>query len=791
MPRTITQRTELTLETDKFKRSAAGATSLIAGLITGGALTLATKYTAQFQDLESTLGAVYGSAARGTKVFDDINRLSTRTQFGIADLSNTFIKLRSNGIEPTERLLRTFTDAAAVTTDQIGSLNAITDLWSRTTAGGLGLEDLNRLADRGLPAFDILNEKLGLSRLEISSVGRTAEGAGTILAALAEGINERFGGATQDRLGNLSTLLSNLRIGVINLAVAFGKGLTGGLGLAITGSTDLLESLIPLARQIGTALGNALKATIPLFAVLQEHMDNIVKVAGLLIIVWGATGLLGVMNAMTGATIILIAAFTGLNLVTVKTFKQVLKIVPIFRAIGLAVSIVVLLFGFKGQGLGRIWTQVSAVLGVLTSRFDFLPGVLRKVWNAVKSVASIFFDFYKFIVGQYIKAIERTINLFISMTNAAISSYNAVARWIPGIEEVDKVTFNLRETAEGFLKDNPFTRLFDESAEAARAAAEAYDEPVKALARQQERINRITRTHNLSFGEPDDRPRPDGQVESIRRSFSSDAFDISQDAVNERMKAYESLRESLLSEEQLEIESHFNKLGALEDYYKDRGALDSNYFDTLMKLTVRHENNISKIRAKEVEQQLGVFRSGKFAELDLAGFTNKQLTSLALEGGREALDAVAQTNKRAFQLRKDLARAEIAVNTAVGVTRAFAEAGPIFGTILSGVIIATGAAQLAALENQQYTPARRNGGHANSGYPILSEPNHPEIFRPDGPGKIIPLEDLVNQQQSGGDVYEFNINTLDASGVRELLYEEKETIVELVREAKEERGGRL
>ena len=73
-------------------------------------------------------------------------------------------------IQSTEDLLRTFTDAAAVTTDQVGSLTAITDLFARTTAGGLGLEDLNRLADRGLPVFDILNEKLGLSRTEISQI---------------------------------------------------------------------------------------------------------------------------------------------------------------------------------------------------------------------------------------------------------------------------------------------------------------------------------------------------------------------------------------------------------------------------------------------------------------------------------------------------------------------------------------------------------------------------------------------------------------------------------------------
>ena len=136
--------------------------------------------TASFQDLRTSLNSVTGSAQAGGQAFEFIKQFSTETQFSVEDLSTTFIKLQSAGIEPTRELLTFFTDTAAITTDQIGSLTAVTDLFARSTAGGLGLEDLNRLADRGVPVFQILQDKLGLARLEITKFAQSAEGSKSI-----------------------------------------------------------------------------------------------------------------------------------------------------------------------------------------------------------------------------------------------------------------------------------------------------------------------------------------------------------------------------------------------------------------------------------------------------------------------------------------------------------------------------------------------------------------------------------------------------------------------------------
>ena len=247
--------------------AAIGATKLIGSIVST---------TARFEDLGDALASVTGSAQAGAEAFDFVSNFATQTQFGVEDLTTTFIKLKASGIEPTKDLLTLFTDTAAITTDQIGSLQAMTDLFSRTTSGGLGLEELNRLADRGVPVFRILEEQLGLSRLEISNVGKTAEGAKKILNALSTGIRNDFGGATARVTDNLSTQFSNFSIALKNTANTFGQGLSPVLKDVTLDLTTFIEENDDLVKSLGIAVGGALKLFITALGTLAKAIMVVV-----------------------------------------------------------------------------------------------------------------------------------------------------------------------------------------------------------------------------------------------------------------------------------------------------------------------------------------------------------------------------------------------------------------------------------------------------------------------------------------------------------------------------------
>ncbi len=301
--------------------------------------------TATFEDLRDSLDVVTGSAAAGGDAIKRIKDFARTSQFGVEDLSKTFIQLKAAGIEPTEKLLRTFTDTAAVTTDQLGSLEAITALLARTTGGGLGLEELERLADRGIPVYRILKEEIGLTRQELSEFGQTAEGARTITEALLNGLDREFGGATLGRLDNLSTAMSNFNIAIKEVANEFGSGLSPAIVKITTNVTKFLDANKGIARTIGETLGNALilisdqitKLLEKLGALsevgLQEFAANIVESLSSFLVGFGSSvdSIVNTLSAVIGGlqqAIVAIAPLAGFDAV----FLEAGQTVDDFRA---------------------------------------------------------------------------------------------------------------------------------------------------------------------------------------------------------------------------------------------------------------------------------------------------------------------------------------------------------------------------------------------------------------------------------------------------------------------------
>ena len=265
---------------DKVKSSAGKLKAALAAI--GGALVVreVLRVTAEFEDLRDSLKSVTGSAEAGGKAFDFISEFATRTQFTVQDLARSFITLKASGIEPTEKLLRVFTDTAAVTTDQLGVLDAMTRVFSRGVQGGLGLEELNQIADRGIPVFRILEKQLGITRLEISKFGQTTEGARKILKALEKGLGEEFAGATEEKLDNLSVSFSNFGIALDNLKDAFGQEVSPEVTRFTNNLAAVIQFVEPLISLLGKLTNFLLSGVNFAFEVVGKTVAFVVKKFG-------------------------------------------------------------------------------------------------------------------------------------------------------------------------------------------------------------------------------------------------------------------------------------------------------------------------------------------------------------------------------------------------------------------------------------------------------------------------------------------------------------------------------
>ena len=204
----------------------------------------------QFEDLKDSLDQVFGSMQAGDAAMQSVFKFAQTTPFQIEDATKAFIALKSAGIEPSMDMLQTFADTASVSVDQLGTFEALIRLVQRSASGGMGLEELNMISDRGIDVLGILGEKLNLTKDDIAKFGKTADGAAKMVKALTEGLQEKFGGAMENKMDNLSVKTSNMTIAFKQLADdVFQSGLGDFLKEMADSLTDLADSILRARMQ--------------------------------------------------------------------------------------------------------------------------------------------------------------------------------------------------------------------------------------------------------------------------------------------------------------------------------------------------------------------------------------------------------------------------------------------------------------------------------------------------------------------------------------------------------------
>jgi hypothetical protein len=765
--------------------------------------------TTRFEDLQTTLNTVAGSAKAGAEAFDFITQFSTKTQFGVEELTNTYIKLQTAGIKPTEELLTLFTDAAAVTTDQLGSLQAITDLFSRTTAGGLGLEELNRLADRGIPVFDILQQKLGRNRLQLSDLGKTAEGANVILTALTDGIRERFGGATEARLANTSVAFSNLQIAIQNAQFAIGKqGFNKALGDTAKSLTDYIENNKEAVREIGINLTKA-------FLFAKEAMILVIKNIDLIGKAFAAffalkiTVALGSIAFAFGSHLV-----KGIVLATraIKTMTLVAAANPLIAgALILAAGVEYLtgafsklaekmnIGGVADAALDKLENGFNAVGEKISENIVGLDEFNQAMGNINEKANQLAIDNEK--INQELEAQKENAN----KVNEATSGTGQNLK-----EQADKLV-SIKTTYEQILQKATENHAMAKTAlitdEAARKIKIAEIQLGRELTAQ-EKIRLELKYKGTQAANKELELMK--QVESASTSliektilFRTKELEILEAGKN---RAIELLQEELDSKQILLEDFNTRKL-ELETIFQDEvkrlneeslAEQDRQYENSIRHRLATSKNLIQEQltdKEKEFLQRKGYEeRQQEIANkrIEFEKKSEREKAQFAIGQIADTFEALGKYNKKAFQAAKAMRIAEAIMNTYQGATKALATYPPPFNFIAAAAVVAAGLANVATIRSQQYT-GRQRGGALNLNQPTVVGEDGPELIVPKQRGTVIPrevataLEDM-NGGGNGPVNVNFNITTTDARGFDQLLVERRSTIVGIINQAMNSRG---
>ena len=227
-----------------------------------------------------------------------------------------------------------------------------------------------------------------------------------------------------------------------------------------------------------------------------------------------------------------------------------------------------------------------------------------------------------------------------------------------------------------------------------------------------------------------------------------------------------------------------NKYKVIQDQDELLAELDRIRADNKLALAYETAQKEKEIRKKAFDDNFNLIKSGKAGEINLEKLSGKDKMDLAKKVGGEALEQLAQHNKKAFMLNKAYKIAEAISNTAMGVTEAL-KLGPIFGPPLALAIGALGAVQVATIASTKFQ-GRRLGGRMNQDQPYVVGEAGPELVVPDRASNVVPNGQLGNMGKQVN--VNFHITTVDATGFSELLVNSRATIVNVINQALNEKG---
>ena len=346
---------------------------------------------AAFEQLNVSLEVFLGSAEKAQKAIKDLNEFSIRTPFEPEQVNQAGRALLAFGVSQDiviDKLGRIGNIAAGTGKD----FNELTLIYGKARAAGrIQGEELNQLAEAGIPIYEELAKVVGVNATEIRKLGEEGRLSFNDLDAVFQNLtNEggRFNGLLEKQSTTLTGLASTAKgaFGALprNIGEAFTPLLKTILPPVINLINRAVEVVAPLAQAFGQKLVQAFqfvrRAVRPLIDAFGVLLDGLRSVSS-------GSSQIGQTFQLLGATFTLISNIVA---VVIRRFGQLLSV-----------------FGNFGVGEGGIINKV------LTAPFKFLLTVIIQViavLNGLVSVSGVITDELKNVFGIFTDSIGLAID---------------------------------------------------------------------------------------------------------------------------------------------------------------------------------------------------------------------------------------------------------------------------------------------------------------------------------------------------------------------------------------------
>lgn len=229
-----------------------------------------------------------GSAEKADAFLTDLQKLAAQTPFEFPDLVNASKRMLAFGFESKQvvPLLTAVGDASAAIGGGAETIDGVTMALGQMQAKGkVSAEEMNQLAERGIPAWDMLAKQMGISIPEaMDMASKGAIKAGTFIEAFQKGTAERFGGMMEKQsltfAGAMSTISDSITMATAKAFKPFFDLLSEG-AIAISKLVQS-DTFAAWADGISAAIGGVVDATKGMIDVFRGGSSSIEHVRELL-----------------------------------------------------------------------------------------------------------------------------------------------------------------------------------------------------------------------------------------------------------------------------------------------------------------------------------------------------------------------------------------------------------------------------------------------------------------------------------------------------------------------------
>lgn len=349
------------------------------------------KQNAEIERMTNLMAGLSNAADRATRFQEaeqNVQRLismAKQAPFSVQALSDSFVKLKSGGIDPTTGSLQSLVDGVAAFGGTEQNLHrASIAIQQMAGKGVISMEELRQQLGEAVPrAINLMAVGMGMSYSEL--VNRISQGqvkAGTALEKMFAQFDLAFGGRAQEMMNTFNGLLSQLKTSYTEFSLQAGKA--GAFDAIKTQLRDLVAFLqSPEATGFATVLGQgiasvteALRGTLEF---LLRYRDELANLGKMLLVVWGAGKVVSGIMALHTA-IASLAGVTGILTTATATYHS-----AAWAALGVLTSL-----RMGSIGAAQAFGVAAAAAGVLGRSFVAMAGPIGIAVAAIWTIIDAF-----------------------------------------------------------------------------------------------------------------------------------------------------------------------------------------------------------------------------------------------------------------------------------------------------------------------------------------------------------------------------------------------------------------